>query len=100
MNERVRPRDPLEARRPGGGLGDPFSAPPAGLVGVSHGQYSQPMPVAGQTVRQVRARFGDIFDIDPESEAIVDGRDVDDEHVLVAGQMLVFRRKGGEKGAA
>jgi hypothetical protein len=50
------------------------------------------------TVQQIRERFGDRLDIDPQSQAIVDGNEVNESTVVRAGQLLTFVRKAGEKG--
>ena len=52
-------------------------------VTVSNGPYGDNYPVAGMTVAQIRARLRDRLDIDPQSQAIVDGHDVGDEGVAV-----------------
>jgi hypothetical protein len=50
------------------------------------------------TVRQIRERFGDRLDIDPQSQAILDGNEVNETTVVRTGQLLTFVRKAGEKG--
>jgi hypothetical protein len=50
------------------------------------------------TVRAIRARFGDRLDIDPLSQAVIDGQGVDDDTTVRAGQLVAFIRKAGEKG--
>ena len=71
---------------------------PGGSVTVCHGPYSEELPVGEMTVRQIRERFGDRLDIDPQSQAIVDGNEVNENTVVQAGQLLTFVRKAGEKG--
>jgi hypothetical protein len=80
----------------GGGLPDPFAGDRT--VTVAHGPYAERLPVADLTVGQVRQRFRDRFDIDPESRPYVDGRPADDGTVVRAGQLLLFARRAGEKG--
>ncbi|MBM4018182.1 MAG: hypothetical protein FJ288_07610 [Planctomycetes bacterium] len=80
-----------------GGLG--AGAPPdEGLVTVGCGFYTEQLPVAGMAVGEVRRRFRDRFDIDPGSQAFVDGAQVDDNTVLDVGQALNFAKRAGEKG--
>ncbi len=71
----------------------------AGAVIVSHGTYLESLPVVGMTVGAIRARTQDRLDIHPEATALVDGNPVDDSTQLHAGQMLMFIRPSGEKGA-
>jgi hypothetical protein len=98
MAERVRTR-PAPVTTPGGA--DDLFSPPDGTtaaVTVAHGPYSERLPVSGLTVGEVRARYRDRFDIDPQSTPVLDGRDVDNTTVIRPGQVLVFVRRAGEKG--
>lgn len=70
----------------------------AGTVTVSHGPYAEQLPVAGETIRRVRALYADRFDLDPESQAVIDGVPVSDDVRIEAGQSLAFVRRAGEKG--
>lgn len=100
MNERVRrrPRDD-QANPPG--LGDLFHSDGGvpGTVTVTHGPYAESLPVAGMQVQAVRERYWDRFDIDPRSQAILDGNPVGDDTLIAAGQTLSFITRAGEKGA-
>ena len=81
------------------GLGTVFDeSPAAGLVRVTNGPYDQFLPVGGMTVAEIRARFRDRFDIDPQSQGFVDGHAVSDDTVVDTSQILSFVRKAGEKG--
>ena len=82
------------------GLGDVFSSPgeTAETVTVCHGPYMEQLPVGNMTVRAIRERFSDRLDIDPESQAVVDGHEVDENTAVRGGQLLTFIRKAGEKG--
>jgi hypothetical protein len=98
MAERTRTR-PAPATSLGGP--DDLYAPPDGTtaaVTVAHGPYSERLPVSGLTIGEVRARYRDRFDIDPHSQPVLDGRDVDNGTVIRPGQVLVFVRRAGEKG--
>lgn len=90
---------PLSAREGFGrgprGLDD---TPAPGLVTVTHGLHAETLPVAGMTVGEIRARFRDRFDIDPQSFATVDGAEAGNDTRLRPGQLLMFMRRGGEKG--
>jgi hypothetical protein len=88
---------------PGPGPADPGG--PAGPatgdlepVTVSHGPYSERLPVANMSVAEIRARFHDRFDIDPTSQAVLDGTEVSDDVTVKPGQLLMFIRRAGEKG--
>lgn len=67
-------------------------------VTVSHGPYAEQLPVAGESVGRVRTMYADRFDLDPLSQAIIDGHEVDDDTIIEAGQLLVFIKRSGEKG--
>ena len=82
-----------------GGLPDMFSpGEPDGLCTVASGPYGEQLPVASMTVKQIRARYRDRFDIDPQAQALVDGNEVGDDTVIRTGQVLMFSKKAGEKG--
>ncbi len=76
------------------------SAVGTGLATVIHGTYDEALPVAQMSIAQVRSRFGDLLDIDPEATGMLDGVPVDDQEVVQAGQVLLFMRPGGEKGGS
>ena len=84
-----------------GGGGDPLSPQDdaGGLVTISHIPHEERVAAAGMTVAQVRARYRDRFDIDPRSQAFIDGAAVSDDTVLRTGQNLMFMRHSGEKGS-
>jgi hypothetical protein len=98
MNEQIRPH--AEPPRPSSdppGLLD-ANDPPLAPVTVSCGPYAERLPVADNTVGYIRNRFGDRFDIDPNAQALLDGRSVGDDVVVRPGQALMFIRRAGEKG--
>ena len=78
MRERSKPRQSMIASGPSG-LGSLF-APSAGddaSVAVTSGPYAEDLPVGEMTVGEIRERFRDRFNIDPRSQAILDGNEVD-----------------------
>lgn len=74
------------------------AAPAPATAMVSHGPYAEALPVGGMTVREIRRRFGDRLDIDPESIPIIDGEQAAEDTVVAEGQSLIFTRRAGEKG--
>ena len=78
------------------GLDDTATA--AGLVTVNHGLHTELLPVSGMTVGEIRARYRDRFDIDPQSHAVIDGVETGNDTVVRPGQLLMFMRRAGEKG--
>jgi len=100
MNEQTRPG--RESRPGPSGLGGFFDDDGEGglNVTVSSGPYVENLPVGNMTVGEVRRRFADRFDIDPQSQAVVDGVEVGDEVLIRAGQALMFTRRAGEKGGS
>jgi hypothetical protein len=65
---------------------------------VSHGPYLERLPVASMSVGEIRARFADRLDIDPQSQAVIDGHEVGENTIVKVGQHITFVRKAGEKG--
>jgi len=100
--EKQRPEKQKPA--PTGGDGDSIfdvaPEPENKTVTVSSGPYQETLPVAGMSVGQVRRKFKDRFDIDSESQAIVNGDDADEDKILKAGEALMFVRHAGEKGGS
>lgn len=98
MNERTRP-DPERHGTPGGDQ-PLFDVVPDGHlpVTVSSGPYVEQLPVGNLSVGEIRRRFRDRFDLDPHSQAVLDGHDVGDDVVVRPGQALLFTRRAGEKG--
>jgi hypothetical protein len=70
----------------------------AATATVMHGPYAEQIPVADMAVGMIRQRYGDRFDISPDSTAFIDGNPVDEHTVVRAGQVLMFARRAGEKG--
>jgi hypothetical protein len=101
MTELTQPTQRERTAPGGGGLGSLFADnhEPAGLVTVAVGPYVERLPLGNNTVAQIRARFGLRFDIDPRSQAVLDGHEVGDDTVVRTGQVLMFVHKSGEKGA-
>ncbi len=98
MNERIRP-DHERNGGPGGAASLFDEAPGCQLpVSVSSGPYAESLPVGNMSVGEIRRRFRDRFDLDPNSQAVLDGHDVGDEVVVRPGQALMFVRRAGEKG--
>lgn len=98
MNEHIRP--PSERYGAPGAITSFFdNAPDCQLpVTVSSGPYAEQLPVGNMAVGEIRRRFRDRFDLDPASQAVLDGHDVGDEVVVRPGQALMFTRRAGEKG--
>jgi hypothetical protein len=99
MLETSRPRHD-ETFAPGpGSQNDVFdSCATGGLVTVNSGLHTEQLPVGNMTVAEVRSRYADRFDIDPLSQAQIDGHIVDDDAIVQPGQILMFVRHAGEKG--
>jgi hypothetical protein len=98
MLERMRSR--RDTSRPELPLDDSISQTPAPeAVLISSGLHAAEFPVSGRSVAEIRRRLADRLDIDPESQAVVDGHFVSDDTVVTAGQVLSFMRHAGEKGA-
>ena len=97
MTELVRPHAERRGAAGGAGLFD-SNQPSNQLVSVSSGPYLEQLPVGGMNVGEVRRRFADRFDIDPNAQAVLDGQPVDDLTCVRPGQALMFTRRAGEKG--
>lgn len=75
------------------------TVPRESQVIVMNGLHVRPVPRAGQTVGQIRDELEEQMNIDPESMATIDGEAADVDTVLREGQVLLFVKHAGEKGA-
>jgi hypothetical protein len=91
-----------QAAAPPAGLPDPLDAldRPPQQVRVIAGADVQEMDLVGRTVGEGRTVALALFGIRPDAEALVDGRNAREDQVLGAGQVLVFVKHAGQKGAA
>ena len=97
MNERIRPQTEHKAGAGGAGLFDNATLS-SQLVTVSSGPYLEQLPVGNSSVGEIRRRFADRLDIDPQAQAVLDGQAVGDQVMVRPGQALMFTRRAGEKG--
>ena len=67
-------------------------------VRVLYGVHSLEATLAGRTVADVRQALRQALNISPQAVAILDGLEVEESAILVAGQQLEFVRLAGEKG--
>lgn len=67
-------------------------------VDVVNGIHAHSFPLAGMTVRQARHDLEERLNIDPLAVASVDGREADEDTILIEGQTLSFANHVGEKG--
>ena len=99
MQEKSRPKTGIGSGP--SGLGDPFAGDNGNQnATVSHGPYAEQLPVSGMTVGEIRQRYRDRFDIDPQSTPVLDGGVADEKTAVQPGQVLSFVRRAGEKGRA
>lgn len=85
----------------GGAFGGPFDqqpSNPSNMATVKSGQYLEPLPVGGMTVKAVRAKYKSQMNIHDNSVSIINKKQVDDSTVIEEGQVLTFIHKSGEKG--
>lgn len=93
-------------KKTGGGQAQPgaakggafFEGGAANTAMVAHGCYQEKLPVAGLTVKQIREKYAQRFDIAPDARAIINGEEVSEDTVVEANAILLFSRKSGEKG--
>ena len=92
------PRTQTSTRRPRPQPTPPATPTATSSVTVASGPYAEQLPVVGMTVGGIRERYGDRFDISPDSLAYVDGHEVGNETSVTPDQVLIFQRRAGEKG--
>jgi hypothetical protein len=67
-------------------------------VRVLYGVHALEASLAGRMVSDVRQALRQALNISPQAVAVVDGHEVGETFVLLAGQQLEFVRLAGEKG--
>jgi hypothetical protein len=70
----------------------------AGKVKVVYGVHALEVALAGRTVGSVREALAQPLNISPRAVMLVNGQEVDADHVLDQGALLEFVRYAGEKG--
>jgi hypothetical protein len=74
------------------------AASSSGVANVRFGVYSQPTPVAGKSVKEVREQFSKLWGI-PNDAIAYKGKDkLDEDYVVQPSDNLEFHRRAGEKG--
>ena len=78
--------------------GSEASQPSGQMANVRFGVYTQPAPVAGKTVSQIREQFSKLWGI-PSDAVAYKGKDkVAEDYVVGPNDNLEFHRRAGEKG--
>lgn len=70
----------------------------SGVANVRFGVYSQPTPVAGKTVKEVRDQFSKLWGIPTDAIAYKGKDKLDENYVIQPNDNLEFHRRAGEKG--
>lgn len=68
------------------------------VANVRFGVYSQPTPVAGKTVKEVRDQFSKLWGIPTDAIAYKGKDKLDENYVIQPNDNLEFHRRAGEKG--
>lgn len=70
----------------------------SGVANVRFGVYSQPTPVAGKSVKEVREQFSKLWGIPTDAVAYKGKDKLDEDYVIQPNDNLEFHRRAGEKG--
>lgn len=70
----------------------------SGVANVRFGVYSQPTPVAGKSVKEVREQFSKLWGIPTDAVAYKGKDKLDENYVIQPNDNLEFHRRAGEKG--
>jgi len=76
----------------------PASAAVGQPANIRFGVYSQPAPVSGKTVAEVRQQFAKIWGISSDAIAYKGKDKLDENYVIQPNDNLEFHRRSGEKG--
>jgi hypothetical protein len=67
-------------------------------ITATSGASSNSFQMAGQTVNHARKLLSPVLNIDPDAAALVNGKEVNGNHILERNDHLEFVKKAGEKG--
>jgi len=68
------------------------------MANVRFGVYTQPAPVAGKSVKEIREQFTKLWGI-PSDAVAYKGKDkLDEDYVVGSNDNVEFHRRAGEKG--
>lgn len=70
----------------------------SGVANLRYGVYSQPAPVSGKTVAEVRQQFSKLWGISSDAIAYKGKDKLEENYVIQPGDNLEFHRRSGEKG--
>lgn len=68
------------------------------LITVLNGASDYSLPLVGKTVGWVREKYGEALNIPKDAQAIIEAKQVSDDHVIIAGSQLEWMRELGRKG--
>lgn len=68
------------------------------MANVRFGVYTQPAPVAGKSVKEIREQFSKLWGIPSDAVAYKGKEKLDENYVVSANDNLEFHRRAGEKG--
>ena len=68
------------------------------VANIRYGVYSQPAPVSGKSVAEIRQQFGKLWGISSDAIAYKGKDKLDENYVVQPGDNLEFHRRAGEKG--
>lgn len=72
--------------------------PSTQMANVRFGVYTQPAPVAGKSVKDIREQFSKLWGI-PSDAIAYKGKDkLDENYVVESNDNVEFHRRAGEKG--
>ena len=69
-----------------------------GVANVRYGVYTEPAPVCGKTIADVRQQFSKLWGISGDAIAYKGKDKLDENYVIQPGDNVEFHRRAGEKG--
>lgn len=79
---------------PGGGRGSRLTT----MCQISSGAASQQFDVAGHNIAEVTDFMSEVLNIEPTSDAIVNGSNVNSDYIIQPGDKIEFVKAAGRKG--
>lgn len=72
---------------------------PSTGIRLTYGVHEQMVAAVGMTIAQVREIYHQVMNIPAEARAVVNGKKVNDDHTLKAGEEVEFIKEAGIKGS-
>lgn len=68
------------------------------MTTVTCGANSQEVEGTGKTIGDIRRNYTDVLNIPPDAQALVNGEEATDDHIIGGDEAIEFVKASGQKG--